>query len=136
MIEITQGDILTASAEALVNAVNCVGVMGWGIALQFRKALPESFEAYEVACERGKVKPGRILAFDTGPLQVPSTLSTSQRRGIGRERAEWRIPGPSWHDEPHSKIIPFIPLRTAAKTDHEESMSWFPGCHTVSKLLD
>ena len=43
MIDLTHGDILVAEAEALVNTVNCVGVMGRGIALQFRKAFPENF---------------------------------------------------------------------------------------------
>jgi O-acetyl-ADP-ribose deacetylase (regulator of RNase III) len=42
MIEITRGDILQADAEALVNTVNCVGVMGRGIALQFKKEFPEN----------------------------------------------------------------------------------------------
>ena len=41
-----------ADAEALVNTVNCVGVMGKGIALQFKKAFPENFKAYEAACRR------------------------------------------------------------------------------------
>jgi len=43
MIENTRGDILAADAEALVNAVNCVGVMGKGIALSFKKAFPKNF---------------------------------------------------------------------------------------------
>ncbi|MCC3416335.1 MAG: macro domain-containing protein [Microcoleus sp. PH2017_29_MFU_D_A] len=51
MIELTQGDILKADPEALVNTLNCVGVMGRGIALQFRKAFPENFKAYEFACK-------------------------------------------------------------------------------------
>src|ERR1035441_881611 len=71
MIEITRGDILTANAEALVNTVNCVGVMGRGIALQFRKAFPENFKVYESACEREEVRPGRILIFETGLLTGP-----------------------------------------------------------------
>ena len=43
MIRFTTGDILAEDAEALVNTVNCVGVMGRGIALQFKKAFPENF---------------------------------------------------------------------------------------------
>lgn len=46
MVELTRGNILEADADALVNTVNCVGVMGRGIALQFRKAFPENFKAY------------------------------------------------------------------------------------------
>ena len=68
MIMQTQGNILTADAEALVNTVNCVGVMGKGIALQFKKAFPENFKAYEAACRRKEVRPGRMFVFETGQM--------------------------------------------------------------------
>jgi O-acetyl-ADP-ribose deacetylase (regulator of RNase III) len=71
MVELTQGDILNASVEALVNTVNCVGVMGRGIALQFRKAFPENFKAYEAACKRKEVVPGRMFVNETGLLTGP-----------------------------------------------------------------
>ena len=66
MIRSVTGDILEASAEALVNTVNCVGVMGRGIALQFKQAFPDNFREYVAACRRGKVKPGRMGVFETG----------------------------------------------------------------------
>ena len=47
MMNLTQGNILDAEAEALVNTVNCVGIMGRGIALQFRKAYPENYKFYK-----------------------------------------------------------------------------------------
>ena len=50
MIALTHGNLLSAPANALVNAVNTVGVMGKGIALQFREKFPEMFRAYETAC--------------------------------------------------------------------------------------
>jgi O-acetyl-ADP-ribose deacetylase (regulator of RNase III) len=71
MIELRRGDLLKQNAEALVNAVNCVGVMGRGIALQFRKAFPENFKIYEAACKRGEVKPGEMLVFDTHQVINP-----------------------------------------------------------------
>jgi O-acetyl-ADP-ribose deacetylase (regulator of RNase III) len=71
MIELKQGDLLHSAAEDLVNTVNCVGVMGRGIALQFRKAFPESFAAYKTLCERGGVKPGRMMVYDLGRLSNP-----------------------------------------------------------------
>ena len=71
MIELRRGDLLKQNAEALVNAVNCVGVMGRGIALQFRKAFPENFKIYEAACKRGEVKPGEMLVFDTHQVTNP-----------------------------------------------------------------
>jgi O-acetyl-ADP-ribose deacetylase (regulator of RNase III) len=58
MIKLKYGDILTADVEALVNTVNCVGVMGRSVALQFRKASPEHFKAYKAACDRGELRPG------------------------------------------------------------------------------
>lgn len=71
MIETTSGDILTADAEALVNTVNCVGIMGRGIALQFRKAFPDNFKAYEAVCQRGELQPGKMFIFETGNLTNP-----------------------------------------------------------------
>jgi O-acetyl-ADP-ribose deacetylase (regulator of RNase III) len=64
--EYRTGDLLQADAEAIVNTVNCVGVMGRGLALQFKQAYPENFRAYEAACRRGDLRPGRMLVFETG----------------------------------------------------------------------
>ncbi len=71
MIELTRGDLLKADVEALVNAVNTVGVMGKGIALQFKRAFPENYRFYRRACEQGDVSPGRMLVFDCGRLLNP-----------------------------------------------------------------
>ena len=71
MIEDAQGDLLQADAEALVNAVNAVGHMGKGIALQFRRAFPENFTAYVRAVKGGEVRPGRMLVVPTGFLTGP-----------------------------------------------------------------
>jgi O-acetyl-ADP-ribose deacetylase (regulator of RNase III) len=71
MITYTTGNILAADAEALVNTVNCVGIMGRGIALQFKKAFPENFKAYEAACKRSEVQPGRMFVYDNGLLTNP-----------------------------------------------------------------
>lgn len=71
MIEFMRGDLLKQDVEALVNAVNCAGVMGRGIALQFRKAFPENFQVYESACKRGEVRPGSMIVFQTDLLKNP-----------------------------------------------------------------
>lgn len=71
MIELKTGDILAADAEALVNTVNCVGVMGRGVALQLKKAWPDNFKAYADACRRKLVQPGRMFVFETGLLTNP-----------------------------------------------------------------
>ncbi len=71
MIEFKSGDILAEDAEALVNTVNCVGVMGRGIALQIKKTFPDNFKAYEAACERNDVQPGTMFVFETEQLTNP-----------------------------------------------------------------
>ena len=68
MIRFKTGDILAEDVEALVNTVNCVGVMGRGVALQFKKAFPDNFKSYATACKREEVKPGRMFVFETGAL--------------------------------------------------------------------
>ena len=64
MIEQGAGDLLAAEVDALVNAVNTVGVMGKGLALQFKKAFPDNFRAYERACGSGQVVVGRMLVVE------------------------------------------------------------------------
>jgi O-acetyl-ADP-ribose deacetylase (regulator of RNase III) len=71
MVELVRGNILEADAEAIVNTVNCVGFMGKGIALQFKKAHPENFEAYRRACAAGDVQPGRMFVHATGQMYNP-----------------------------------------------------------------
>ena len=68
MIQYTQGDLLQSEAEAWVNAVNTVGVMGKGIALQFKQTFPHNFERYAAACKGNALAPGQLLAvWDTHP---------------------------------------------------------------------
>ena len=66
MITFVQGDIFQdEEAEALVNPVNCVGVMGKGLALEFRKRFPDNYTEYRRACQSGRVRPGRMMVFKT-----------------------------------------------------------------------
>jgi O-acetyl-ADP-ribose deacetylase (regulator of RNase III) len=68
MIELANGNLMRAPVEALVNTVNTAGVMGRGIALQFKQAYPAMFRAYEAACKAGDVKLGKMQVFDLGGL--------------------------------------------------------------------
>ena len=61
MIEYTTGDILDSDAEALVNTVNTVGIMGKGIALQFKNRYHDNYKAYAEACKRGEVQIGKMF---------------------------------------------------------------------------
>jgi O-acetyl-ADP-ribose deacetylase (regulator of RNase III) len=74
MIETVTGNLLDADVEALVNTVNTVGVMGRGIALQFKRAFPENFAAYWREFKEGHLAPGRLFVFDRGPLLRPRYL--------------------------------------------------------------
>lgn len=88
MIEFKAGDILAEDVEALVNTVNCVGVMGRGIALQFKNAFPKNFKAYEAACHREDVQPGQMFVFATGQLTNPKYIINfpTKRHWRGKSR--------------------------------------------------
>lgn len=90
MIEFRTGDILRADVEALVNTVNCVGIMGRGIALQFKNDFPENFKAYEAACAREEVQPGRMFVFETRTLTNPKFIINfpTKRHWRGKSRME------------------------------------------------
>ncbi|HEY9293248.1 MAG TPA: macro domain-containing protein, partial [Microlunatus sp.] len=71
MIKEGTGDLLAADVDALVNTVNCVGVMGKGIALQFKRRYPKMFKAYQQACRHGEVRVGRMFVVPTDELNGP-----------------------------------------------------------------
>lgn len=73
-IEIAKGDLLEQRVDAIVNTVNTVGVMGKGIALQFKRKWPGNTKAYEAACKRGEVVPGKMFVFDNGGLVEPKFI--------------------------------------------------------------
>lgn len=103
MITEIRGNLLRSDARILTNAVNCVGVMGKGIALQFRREYPEMYRDYVERCRRGEVRVGepylygRILNFPTkGHWMPPSELA-------------WIAEGLSWIDI-HSDLIGSIAI--------------------------
>ena len=87
MIEYRHGNIFDEDVEALVNSVNCVGVMGRGIALQFKKNYPANFKAYEAACKREEVQPGRMFVFETGSIGNPRYIINFPTKNHWRERS-------------------------------------------------
>lgn len=84
------GDVLADQSEALVNTVNCVGVMGRGVALQFKRMFPDNFVAYKKACDAGEVVPGRMHVFETGRLGNPKLIINfpTKRHWRGKSRIE------------------------------------------------
>ncbi len=90
MIREVSGNLLDADVEALVNTVNTVGVMGKGVALQFRQAFPDNFRAYQAACQRGEVKPGSMFVCRRDTLHNPRFIINfpTKRHWRGRSRIE------------------------------------------------
>lgn len=90
MITYKHDDIFNANAEALVNTVNCVGVMGRGIALQFKKRFPENFAEYEKACKQNEVVPGKMFVHSTGSMINPRFVINfpTKRHWRGSSRLE------------------------------------------------
>lgn len=67
-IEYKNGDMFAEPVQAIVNTVNCVGVMGKGVALEFKKRWPANFKAYKKICDAKELSPGQMFVFDTKEL--------------------------------------------------------------------
>lgn len=88
MIQIAQGNLLVAPVDALVNTVNIMGIMGKGIALQFKQAFPAMFRNYEKACKAGEVQLGKMHVCDLGGLAgAPHWIINFPTKGHWRERS-------------------------------------------------
>ena len=70
MIHYVKGNLLESNAEALVNTVNTVGVMGKGIALQFKESFPMNYRVYRNACKKKEFNIGDILIVEDSNLMV------------------------------------------------------------------
>lgn len=95
MIRFTQGNLLEAPAEALVNTVNTVGVMGKGIALMFRERFPENFRQYAAACKAGQVQIGTMFVTETRELDAPRWIVNFPTKQHWRapSQLEWIVAG-------------------------------------------
>ena len=90
MLNYVTGNIFDSDVEALVNTVNCVGVMGRGIALQFKKQYPENYTAYALACKRNEVIPGKMFVVELVQLVNPKYVINfpTKRHWRGASRIE------------------------------------------------
>ncbi|MCG8386295.1 MAG: macro domain-containing protein [Cytophagales bacterium] len=87
MIKYLTGNIFDSKAEALVNTVNTVGVMGKGVALQFKKAYPNNFKAYSQACKDEQIDIGKLFVTKDG------NVSTGEKYIINfPTKKNWRKP--------------------------------------------
>lgn len=88
-IKLETGDLFAAGTDALVNTVNCVGIMGRGVALQFKKAYPLNFREYQAACKAGEVQPGRMFVHETGKFSPRYIINfPTKRHWKGKSRIE------------------------------------------------
>jgi O-acetyl-ADP-ribose deacetylase (regulator of RNase III) len=87
VVELVTGNLLEADAEALVNTVNTKGVMGKGVALQFKRAFPENYKAYRAACAAGRVQLGRMFVFDSGRIERPRYIINFPTKEHWRSRS-------------------------------------------------
>lgn len=85
MIQYVSGNLLEADVEALINTVNCVGVMGKGIALQFKQAFPANFDDYAKACRSKSVQTGKMHVFATGNMVNPRFIVNFPTKNHWRE---------------------------------------------------
>ena len=95
MIIFTQGNLLEARVEALVNTVNTVGVMGKGIALMFKERFAENFRRYAAACKAGEVQTGKMFVTQVAELDAPRWIVNFPTKQHWRapSRMEWVVEG-------------------------------------------
>lgn len=103
MITVTEGNLLEADAEALVNTVNTVGVMGKGVALMFKEAFPENFKAYESACRAKQVRLGEMFVTEREDLLGPKWIVNFPTK------AHWKYPSQiKWIQEGLTDLVRVI----------------------------
>jgi len=91
MITLAKGNLLDSPAEALVNTVNTVGVMGKGIALTFKNRFPENYEVYAASCDRGEVRVGAMFVTEPGEVGGPRWIVNFPTKKHWRDpsKLEW-----------------------------------------------
>lgn len=91
MIKYTTGNLLESDAEAVVNTVNTVGVMGKGIALLFKETFPDNFKAYAIACKLGEVQVGRMFVTHRNNMYGPKWIINFPTKKHWRQpsKLEW-----------------------------------------------
>ncbi len=95
MITLRQGNLLEARAEALVNTVNTVGVMGKGIALMFKERFAENFRLYSAACKASQIQTGKVFVTEVHELNGPRWIINFPTKQHWRapSRMEWIVEG-------------------------------------------
>ena len=131
-IKHTKGDLLEQRVDAIVNTVNTVGVMGKGIALQFKRKWPANSKAYEAACKLKQVVPGKMFIFDNGGLVQPKFIINFPTKKHWRHPSKMAFLKRKWakeHDYRLRKTLwAFTGNRIAVRFEyewHDEAGQWW-----------
>ncbi len=112
MIRLLSGNLLHDQADALVNTVNCVGVMGKGIALAFKQLYPANFNEYASACARKEVLVGKMFITSPGDIFGPRWIINFPTK------QHWRDPSQmKWIEDGLSDLVAFV------KREHVRSIA-------------
>lgn len=90
-IEYSDGDIFESGCQALVCPVNCVGVMGKGLALEFKKRFPAYFDEYETRCRYREMRPGQVWAYKTREKSIERVIFSLPTK------THWKLPSSLWY---------------------------------------
>lgn len=88
MITYKIGNIFNEDVEAIVNTVNCVGIMGKGLALQFKNKYYNNFKLYANACRRNEVVTGKVLVYKIEPLFNPKYIINFPTKQHWRDKSK------------------------------------------------
>lgn len=107
------GDIFNSNCQTIVNTVNCVGVMGKGIALEFKNRYPKMFKEYSEMCEQGELKPGKPY-FYQDLLGISILIFPTKDHWRSPSKLSYIVSGLDWFRENYTKYnvtsIAFPPL--------------------------
>lgn len=103
MVSFKIGDLMTADAEALVNPVNCVGVMGKGVAAIMKKAFPYNYDVYKTACHNGQVVPGKLLSTWDSNTELGRKLIINFPT-----KTDWRLPSRYQYIKDGLQVLPAV----------------------------
>lgn len=121
MLKVVKGDLFDAKVDALVNAVNCEGVMNRGIAAEFKRRYPEMFLSYEKFCKSKELKIGGLHAYE---FDVNAPKNTLKYIINFPTKDKWRNPSKL------SYIIEALPIFKSLCADEKISSAAIPalGC--------
>jgi O-acetyl-ADP-ribose deacetylase (regulator of RNase III) len=133
MLHFVSGDMFRSTFDVIVNPVNCVGVMGKGLALEFKQRFPENFQHYRNVCNRRELHPGGILVYnERGQIIINAATKDDWRNpseyvyvnNTCARIAEWCIA----HPAAHTVAVPKLGCGLGG-------LNWIDVCHTMKSVF-